>query len=102
MSLSVEMQRRVRTWAPPRADIAAWASTALGRRAAGRELGVSVVGSRESRRLNARYRGRDKPTNVLSFPAPELPPSVSTSLYLICVAEKPVAGPACAARRGVL
>jgi probable rRNA maturation factor len=73
MSLSVEMQRRVRTWAPPRADIAAWASTALGRKAAGRELGVRVVGRTESRRLNARYRGRDKPTNVLSFPAADLP-----------------------------
>src|SRR5215468_10939310 len=73
MSLQVEMQRRVRTWAPPRADIAAWASTALGRKATGRELGVRVVGPRESRRLNARYRGRDKPTNVLSFPASELP-----------------------------
>jgi probable rRNA maturation factor len=73
MSLSVEVQRRVKTWAPPRAQIAAWASTALGRKAAGRELGVSVVGPTESRRLNARYRGRDKPTNVLSFPAAELP-----------------------------
>ena len=71
--LTVEMQRRVRTWAPPRAEIAAWAASALGRKAAGRELGVRVVGPRESRRLNARYRGRDKPTNVLSFPAPELP-----------------------------
>jgi len=71
--LSVEMQRRVRTWAPPRADIAAWASTALGRRAAGRELAIRVVGPKESRRLNARYRGRDKATNVLSFPAAELP-----------------------------
>jgi probable rRNA maturation factor len=73
MTLSVELQRRVRTWAPPRADIAAWASSALGRKAAGRELGVRVVGRTESRRLNARYRGRDKPTNVLSFPAAELP-----------------------------
>jgi probable rRNA maturation factor len=73
MSLSVDMQRRVRTWAPPRADIAAWARSALGRKAANRELGVRVVGPRESRRLNARYRGRDKPTNVLSFPAPEMP-----------------------------
>jgi probable rRNA maturation factor len=73
MTLSVEVQRRVRTWAPPRADIAAWASTALGRKATGRELGVRVVGPTESRRLNARYRGRDKPTNVLSFPAAELP-----------------------------
>jgi probable rRNA maturation factor len=71
--LTVEVQRRVRKWAPPRADIAAWAGTALGRKAAGRELGVRVVGRAESRRLNARYRGRDKPTNVLSFPAASLP-----------------------------
>ena len=73
MTLSVELQRRVRKWAPPRADIVAWASTALGRKAAGRELGVRVVGPTESRRLNAHYRGRDKPTNVLSFPAAEMP-----------------------------
>ncbi|MGH8217692.1 MAG: rRNA maturation RNase YbeY, partial [Steroidobacteraceae bacterium] len=37
----------------------------------GRELAVRIVGARESRRLNARYRGRDEPTNVLSFPAAE-------------------------------
>src|ERR1700733_13093724 len=73
MTLSVEGQRGVRKGAPPRADIAAWASTALGRKAAGRELGVRVVGPTESRRLNAHYRGRDKPTNVLSFPAVEMP-----------------------------
>jgi probable rRNA maturation factor len=46
---------------------------ALGRRGVDREIGVSVVGPAESRRLNARYRGKDKPTNVLSFPVPELP-----------------------------
>ena len=73
MSLSVEIQRSVRTWAPPRADIASWATLAAGRRAGRRELGVRVVGRSESRRLNARYRGRDKPTNVLSFPAGEVP-----------------------------
>ena len=73
MTLSVEVQRTVRKWAPTRSDIATWAGTALGRKAAGRELGVRVVGSAESRRLNARYRGKDKPTNVLSFPAVELP-----------------------------
>ena len=73
MTLSVEVQRTVRKWAPTRSDIATWAGTALGRKAAGRELGVRVVGPAESRRLNARYRGKDKPTNVLSFPAVELP-----------------------------
>jgi probable rRNA maturation factor len=46
---------------------------ALGRRGVDREIGVSVVGPAESRRLNAQYRGKDKPTNVLSFPVPELP-----------------------------
>ena len=73
MTLSVEVQRTVRKWAPSRSDIATWAGTTLGRKAAGRELGVRVVGPAESRRLNARYRGKDKPTNVLSFPAVELP-----------------------------
>jgi probable rRNA maturation factor len=46
---------------------------ALGRRGVDREIGVSVVGPAESRRLNSQYRGKDKPTNVLSFPVPQLP-----------------------------
>jgi probable rRNA maturation factor len=69
----VDMQKRVRTWSPRRADIAAWADAALGRRARNRELSVRVVGRAESRNLNARYRGKDHPTNVLSFPASALP-----------------------------
>lgn len=76
-SVRIDVRRRVRTWAPTRSDLTVWASTALGRRAIGREIGVSVVGPAESRRLNARYRGRDKPTNVLSFPVAELPPAVA-------------------------
>lgn len=71
--LRVDVQRRVQAWAPPRAEIAKWASLALGRRAAGREMGVRVVGPAESRRLNSRYRGKDQPTNVLSFPVAPLP-----------------------------
>ena len=68
-ALQVDVQRRVRGWAPRTGDIVLWAGSALGRRASGAELGVRVVGPAESRRLNARYRGKDKPTNVLSFPA---------------------------------
>ena len=71
--LTLSLERRVPDWSPPRARLASWASAALGRRAAGRELEVCVVGARESRRLNARFRGRDQPTNVLSFPAAPLP-----------------------------
>ncbi|HUK02940.1 MAG TPA: rRNA maturation RNase YbeY [Steroidobacteraceae bacterium] len=66
--LHVEVSRRGREWVPGTREIGAWAGAALGRRASGRELAVRVVGARESRRLNARYRGHDKPTNVLSFP----------------------------------
>jgi probable rRNA maturation factor len=68
--LRVDVQTGVRAWAPRARDIAAWAGTAIGRRAAGGELGVRVVGAAESRRLNAHYRGKDKPTNVLSFRPP--------------------------------
>jgi probable rRNA maturation factor len=49
----------------------------LGRAAARGELGIRVVGAAESRRLNARYRGKDKPTNVLSFPPAPLPARTS-------------------------
>jgi probable rRNA maturation factor len=73
VSLQLELRRRVRTWSPSPRELKRWASAALGRAARGRELGVCVVGASESARLNARYRGRDKPTNVLSFPAAPLP-----------------------------
>ncbi len=73
MTLSVEVQRRVRKWAPPRADIAAWASTALGRKAAGRELGVRVVGPTESRPPQRPVPRSEQTHHVLSFPAVELP-----------------------------
>lgn len=35
------------------------------------------MGPAESRRLNAQFRGKDKPTNVLSFPVAELPVSAA-------------------------
>jgi len=69
----LELQRRVRGWSPTPRELSSWASAALGRRAGGRELGVCTVGIAESARLNARFRGRDRPTNVLSFAAAALP-----------------------------
>jgi probable rRNA maturation factor len=53
--------------------MSSWASQALGRRGAGREIAVRVVTAAESRVLNRQWRGKDKPTNVLSFPAPAQP-----------------------------
>jgi probable rRNA maturation factor len=63
--------RTRRPWAPGPASLRRWARLAAGDRQG--ELGIRVVGSGESRALNARWRGRRKPTNVLSFQAaPEL------------------------------
>src|SRR5262245_55899283 len=67
--VQLDVQKRVRDWTPRRADIAAWASAALGRRASNAELSVRLVGRAEGRKLNAQYRGKDYATNVLSFPA---------------------------------
>jgi probable rRNA maturation factor len=43
------------------------------------ELSVRIVGAREGRSLNHRYRGADHPTNVLSFAA-ELPRGIHSPL----------------------
>lgn len=77
LPVRLALRRRVAAWAPPRRELARWASAALGRAGAGRELGVCMVGAAESARLNARYRGRDRPTNVLSFALPALAPAAA-------------------------
>jgi probable rRNA maturation factor len=59
---------------PPEADFQRWAETALEDEAR-RELVIRIVDEAESRQLNRDYRGRDKSTNVLSFPF-EAPPEV--------------------------
>lgn len=68
MTLAVVLSYRTRRpWAPGPTSLRRWARLAAGDRKG--ELGIRVVGSRESRALNERWRGRAKPTNVLSFPA---------------------------------
>jgi probable rRNA maturation factor len=77
--LQVEVLASTRGWAPSARRIGAWAAGALGRRGAGKVLAVRVVGAREGLRLNERFRGKARPTNVLSFPAraPQLPPGAA-------------------------
>jgi probable rRNA maturation factor len=70
-----------RPWVPTAAALNRWAAAAhdaalaRGTRARRRTaslpatLCIRVVGAAASRRLNHDYRGKDKPTNVLSFPA---------------------------------
>ena len=55
-------------------DIARWVERVVAAtgRSAGAELSVRVVEAEEMQRLNSEYRGKDKPTNVLSFPAGDI------------------------------
>ena len=69
--LKLDLARATRAWTPARSRMNNWAASALGRRGAGREIAVRVVAASESRALNKLWRGKDKPTNVLSFPAPD-------------------------------
>jgi probable rRNA maturation factor len=64
----LEVTRATTDWSPSNAKLSRWAQAALGARARGRLLGVRIVGRAESRRLNKNWRGKDRPTNVLSFP----------------------------------
>ncbi|GIX22331.1 MAG: hypothetical protein KatS3mg121_1114 [Gammaproteobacteria bacterium] len=52
--------------APPRHRLLRWARAAWRDPRPG-EVAVKLVGEAESQALNARYRGRDRPTNVLAF-----------------------------------
>jgi probable rRNA maturation factor len=62
----VLVQRRVRPPGLPSAStLRAWATAALG--SAAGDVTVRIVGEAESHDLNRRYRGKDNPTNVLSF-----------------------------------
>lgn len=60
---------------PTRSDLERWVAAALEGRRERAELTIRVVGEAEGRELNRRYRGQDRPTNVLSFPF-EAPPGI--------------------------
>src|SRR5579885_2148787 len=71
----------VRRGVPTPASFRLWIEAALRtaryRKAA--EVSLRIVGAREGRAVNHRYRGRDYATNVLSFPA-ELPQGIKSPL----------------------
>jgi len=69
MSLELEVIRDVESANLPTDDeFQRWASLALEGRRAGGELCIRIITPDESQQLNCDYRGKDKPTNVLSFP----------------------------------
>lgn len=73
---------------PTQADFERWCEQVLAERLDEAELTIRLVEAEESQALNRDYRGKDKPTNVLSFPF-EAPPGVELSLLgdlVICAA----------------
>ena len=57
-------------WVPSSRQLACWADAALAPMRRSAVLSVRVVGLARSRSLNAHYRHKDRPTNVLSFGGP--------------------------------
>ncbi|SDK14362.1 rRNA maturation RNase YbeY [Billgrantia gudaonensis] len=66
---------------PTQAELEAWVDAVLARypQESRHELTVRFVDAAESQALNRDYRGRDRPTNVLSFPF-EAPPGLALPL----------------------
>lgn len=72
---------------PGEADLARWAVAALAGRREAAELTIRVVDAAEGAELNGRYRRREGPTNVLSFPfeaPPGAPPMDLLGDLVIC------------------
>ena len=76
--LSLEVQQASRAdWTPSRVELRRWALAALASHRAEVELVIRIVDEAESQALNRSYRGKDRPTNVLSFPF-EAPPGIGS------------------------
>ena len=97
--LRVEAQFAARRpWVPSQAALGRWARAAhaaaearpprraVRPRVAGTGVCIRIVGAAASRGLNAGFRGKDKPTNVLSFPASTLEREIGGALgdLVIC------------------
>lgn len=98
LEVAVQFAAR-RPWVPGAAALRAWARAAHAagldaRRGPGArqrvgtatEVCVRIVGRASSRRLNGDYRGKDQPTNVLSFPSDPVERAAGGSLgdVVIC------------------
>jgi probable rRNA maturation factor len=80
MSLRIDVQvGGTRSGLPGVAKFRHWARSALAGHRRDAELSIRIVDAAESQALNRRYRGKDRPTNVLAFPA-ELPPELQLPL----------------------
>ncbi|HCM04970.1 MAG TPA: rRNA maturation RNase YbeY [Oceanospirillales bacterium] len=70
LQLDVQLAVEVENNLPTEEQMSKWATAALLKRTEHEEpeLTIRIVDEAESQELNHEYRGKDKPTNVLSFP----------------------------------
>lgn len=68
MNVFIDLQPVSDNFCPDATQFQAWAEAALQEVAEDCELSIRIVDAEESQQLNHEYRGKDKPTNVLSFP----------------------------------
>ncbi|MDA0145399.1 MAG: rRNA maturation RNase YbeY [Vibrio toranzoniae] len=88
MSIELDLQLAVENeqGLPTEQDIQLWLDKTIPQFQENAELTVRIVDTEESHQLNHEYRGKDKPTNVLSFPF-EAPPGIELDLLgdlIIC------------------
>ncbi|MCK8087846.1 rRNA maturation RNase YbeY [Vibrio sp. 1CM8B] len=88
MSIELDLQLAVENeqGLPTEQDIQLWLDKTIPQFQENAELTVRIVETQESHQLNHEYRGKDKPTNVLSFPF-EAPPGIELDLLgdlIIC------------------
>ncbi|MCY9845386.1 rRNA maturation RNase YbeY [Vibrio caribbeanicus] len=75
LQIAVENEKDLPTYE----DILLWLDSTLAKFKPQAEVTIRVVDEPESQELNHDYRGKDKPTNVLSFPF-EAPPGIDIDL----------------------
>ncbi len=66
--IDLDLQFAASAYTPTEEQFEHWVAAALKGRRDETELTIRVVDREESRGLNDQYRGKDQPTNVLSFP----------------------------------
>ena len=80
MTISLDLQLAVdNPDIPPEQQFNHWVTEAVGSHRRLAEVSIRIVDKAESQGLNNHYRGKNYPTNVLSFPA-EFPPGVDIPL----------------------
>ncbi len=76
MTIRISVQRDPRGAGPPRGALLRWVRAALAGRRREAEVVLRIVDAAEGATLNATWRGKQNPTNVLSFPIGDPPSAV--------------------------